>query len=279
MRNCSLWYVFSVILILHGNPGEARAQEINQDAMVSLTVKCLDENTGAIRVSRGTGFIISDEGYVLTAHHVLACRFKDGDDVSNLRRTGIFGRIGSIHEPPDRTLELVKLDAQSDVAVLKILGTSQYPSTTLCIPDAPKAGSTFSAAGFPEDSDYQPITGTYGNTNAKGGRWAAAAPFAAGMSGGPVFQNGQVVGLIKGGRENVEAIRTITPLFLAKSVIESSGAVHNIPECSDEMAKQGNADGSGPQPRSNTGIKIDQGKGIITLEGDTEINGDLDFSD
>jgi Trypsin-like peptidase domain len=258
MRNCPLWYcVFAGTFLLHGNAGEARAQEINQDAMVSLTVKCLDKNTGAIRDARGTGFIVSKEGYVLTAHHVLACTFKDGDTLKELSRTGIFGRIGSIHEPPERQLEPVRLDAQGDVAVLKIRGTSQYPSLALCIPNTPKVESTFSAAGFPEDSDYQPITGIVGNNNALGGRWAAAAPFVAGMSGGPVVQNGHVVGLIKGGRENVEAIRTITPLFLAKSAIESSGAVNSIAACgtapgpNGNIAQDGNTDGSASQPGTN----------------------------
>jgi hypothetical protein len=255
MRNCTLWYhVFAGIILLHIISGEARGEEtINQDAMVALTVKCLDKATGAVRDSRGTGFIVNEDGYVLTAHHVVACESKDNRKWS---RTGIFGRIGSIHEPGERQLEAVRLDAQSDVAVLKILGKSQYPSLAVCIPDTPKAGLTFSAAGFPEDSDYQPITGVVGNTNASGGRWAAAAPFTAGMSGGPIVQNGQVIGLIKGGRENVEAIRTITPLFLAKWAIESSGAVNSIAACgtaqpNGNIAQDAKTDGSTSEPGTN----------------------------
>jgi hypothetical protein len=70
-------------------------------------------------------------------------------------------------------------------------------------------------------------------------------------------QNGQVIGLIKGGRENVEAIRTITPLFLAKSAVESSGAVNSIPVCgtapgpNGNIAQGGKTDGSGSQPGTN----------------------------
>jgi hypothetical protein len=201
---------------------------IDQQSVVFIVTQCEDLENGGIFEPEGTGFVIERKGYIVTAFHVVACH----DPQSNKRaqRKEIFGRIGSRWEP-NRNLELINGDAQSDVAILRIRGYPRdYASLKACSLRNPPPHTPFDAAGFPEGRDYQPVSGLIGNVEAGGGRWSVASPFAHGMSGGPVTYKGVVIGIVKGGLRNVAAVSTITPIHMAKPMIESATGV-GVPEC------------------------------------------------
>ncbi|TLX58944.1 serine peptidase [Stutzerimonas nosocomialis] len=136
--------------------------------------------------SLGSGFIISQDGYVLTNNHVVA-------DASE-----IMVRL------PDRselTAKLVGADPRSDVALLKIEGNN-LPTVKLGKSDQLKAGEWVVAIGSPFGFDH---TVTAGIVSATGRTLPSESyvPFIQtdvainpGNSGGPLFNlNGEVVGI------------------------------------------------------------------------------------
>jgi hypothetical protein len=135
---------------------------------------------------------------------------------NQIKRTR-YDKPGYIKESP-LILEPISLgdgDAE-DVALLKLphLG-GRYETAPICLEasDRVRIGHSLMAFGFPADQNFQPIPGTFGTQNALGGRWAATSAFTEGTSGGPIYDaNGIVVGLIKGGLTNTDAVRFITPI-------------------------------------------------------------------
>ena len=136
--------------------------------------------------SLGSGFIISEDGYVLTNNHVVA----DADEI--------------IVRLPDRSemqAKLVGADPRSDVALLKIEG-NDLPIVKIGSSEALKAGEWVVAIGSPFGFDH---TVTAGVVSATGRSLPneSYVPFIQtdvainpGNSGGPLFNlKGEVVGI------------------------------------------------------------------------------------
>ena len=136
--------------------------------------------------SLGSGFIISEDGYVLTNNHVVA----DADEI--------------IVRLPDRSeleAKLIGADPRSDVAVLKVEGKG-LPTVKIGRSDELKAGEWVLAIGSPFGFDH---TVTAGIVSATGRSLPneSYVPFIQtdvainpGNSGGPLFNlKGQVVGI------------------------------------------------------------------------------------
>lgn len=136
--------------------------------------------------SLGSGFIISEDGYVLTNNHVVA----DADEI--------------IVRLPDRSeleAKLIGADPRSDVAVLKVEGKG-LPTVKIGRSDELKAGEWVLAIGSPFGFDH---TVTAGIVSATGRSLPneSYVPFIQtdvainpGNSGGPLFNlNGEVIGI------------------------------------------------------------------------------------
>ncbi|GGJ82233.1 DegQ family serine endoprotease [Pseudomonas matsuisoli] len=136
--------------------------------------------------SLGSGFIISDDGYVLTNNHVVA----DADE--------IMVRL------PDRSeleAKLIGADPRTDVALLKVEGKN-LPTVKLGDSNALKVGAWVLAIGSPFGFDHSVTTGI---VSAKGRSLPNEnyVPFIQtdvainpGNSGGPLFNlDGEVVGI------------------------------------------------------------------------------------
>ena len=208
--------------------GAAQA-EVDRLSAVHISTQCTNPETGAVAPSQGTGVIVSADGVVVTAHHVLACWL---DQPAQQRRdTPIQGRVGSSREAP-LALDYIASDAIADVAVLRFAGVSrEFAAAPLCALRSPEAGTAITAAGFPLGQDYQPVSGQIGNTSAPGGRWAASLALSPGMSGGPVYVDGRVAGLIKGGaQDDNNTVRVITPIYRGAALIEPEAGLR-IGDC------------------------------------------------
>ena len=200
-----------------------------QSSIVYIYFDVTDDKTGAKSKVQGTGFIVSKTGYVLTASHL----FRDWRKQSNVEKikNEIKGTLrdkpGFVTESP-LVLQIINsgdADAE-DVALLKLPRLQQdYSSAPICLDtSSPKVGDTFTAFGFPQDQNFQPVRGSLGTQHAAGGRWAAEAAFTYGMSGGPTYNTrGHVIGLIKGGLPNTEAVRWITPIQHAANILRQAG--------------------------------------------------------
>jgi serine protease Do len=139
-------------------------------------------------VSQGTGFIISEDGYVLTNHHVV-----DGADEIRI----------TLSDRRELTARLVGSDEQSDVALLKV-AASDLPALRIGDSDNLKPGQWVVAIGSPFGLDHSVTAGivsAVGRANPYANQ--RYVPFIQtdvainrGNSGGPLLDTrGQVVGI------------------------------------------------------------------------------------
>jgi len=143
---------------------------------------------GGERVSMGSGFIISADGYVLTNNHVV-----DGAGQVTVR----------LSDRRELDAKVVGTDTQYDIALLK-LNASDLPVVSLGDSKNVKAGQWVVAIGSPFGFDHSV---TAGIVSAVGRNFGGAdqqyvpfiqtdVPINRGNSGGPLFNlNGQVVGI------------------------------------------------------------------------------------
>jgi len=138
------------------------------------------------RSSLGSGFIISDDGYVLTNNHVI-----DGADTIHVR----------LSDRREYTAELIGTDPRTDLALLKI-DAEGLPTVKMGDSDKLKPGQWVLAIGSPFGFDY---TVTAGIVSATGRNLPSDSyvPFIQtdvainpGNSGGPLFNlDGEVIGI------------------------------------------------------------------------------------
>ncbi|MDP5069971.1 MAG: S1C family serine protease, partial [Congregibacter sp.] len=96
------------------------------------------------RMATGSGFIISDDGYVVTNHHVV-----EGADVVTVR----------LSDRREYEAEVVGLDPRSDLALLRIEEASKLPYLVLGEDDALQVGEWVLAIGSPFGLDYSVTAG------------------------------------------------------------------------------------------------------------------------
>ena len=138
------------------------------------------------RSSLGSGFILSDDGYVITNNHVV----KDADEI-----------VVSLQDRREFIAELIGTDERSDIAVLKIKGDN-LPTVKLGDSSKLKVGEWVLAIGSPFGFDH---TVTAGIVSAIGRSLPNEnyVPFIQtdvainpGNSGGPLFNlDGEVIGV------------------------------------------------------------------------------------
>ncbi len=138
------------------------------------------------RQSLGSGFIISEDGYILTNSHVV-----DGADEILVR----------LNDRRELEAELIGADSQTDVALLKV-DAEGLPTLTLGNSDHLRVGEWVAAIGSPFGFDHSVTAGIVSAINRTLPR-DAYVPFIQtdvainpGNSGGPLFNlDGEVVGI------------------------------------------------------------------------------------
>ncbi len=164
------------------------------------------------RGSRGSGFILTDDGFIVTNEHVI--------------RKASFIRV----RLADRTrlpAKIIGIDRRTDLALLKVEAGRRLPAVTLGDSDALKVGEWVLAIGNPFGLGH---TVTAGIVSAKG-RVIGAGPYDdfiqtdasinPGNSGGPLFNlKGEVIGVNTAIRRGSQGIGFAIPLKLVKRVVE-----------------------------------------------------------
>ncbi|WP_282563034.1 Do family serine endopeptidase [Tahibacter amnicola] len=140
------------------------------------------------RVSFGSGFLISNDGYILTNNHVV-----DGADSVTVR----------LSDRRELDATIVGSDAQYDIALLKVTA-ADLPAVTIGDSKKLKPGQWVVAIGSPFGFDHSVTAGIVSAVSRSfGGRDQQYVPFIQtdvainrGNSGGPLFNlDGQVVGI------------------------------------------------------------------------------------
>jgi serine protease Do len=183
----------AVVKILVEQSAQARAHpQIDEDAIPEFLRRYFQmpqPPRGRQQLSMGSGFIISDDGYIVTNHHVV-------DDAEQV--------TVRLSDRREYDAEIVGLDERSDLALLRI-DADDLPFLSLGADDELEVGEWVLAIGSPFGLDFSV---TAGIVSAKGRSLPTESgenyvPFIQtdvainpGNSGGPLFNlEGQVVGV------------------------------------------------------------------------------------
>ena len=192
------------------------------EQVVGITTEVTGTNLFGMPVSgavTGSGFIISEDGYILTNYHVVEEANKGKLDVTVI-----------LHDGTQYTAQIVAFEADNDVAVLKIDAEGLKPAA-IGDSDSLRVGDTVYAVGNPlGELEFSMTTGHVSAkdrtiTTDKSGETIAMfqidAPVNSGNSGGPVYNaEGQVVGIVtaKYADTGVEGIGFAIPINDAASI-------------------------------------------------------------
>jgi serine protease Do len=160
--------------------------------------------------TRGSGFIINPQGYVLTAHHVVS----EGKEIEV--RLANRQRVRG---------EIVAMDAQIDFAIVKIKGEYELPVLALSDSDYLKVGELVGSIGYPFGTESSMHLGIVSRRGKRPGRSIAFDHIQvdSGESGGPlVNMRGHVVGMMTLASEKgtigfavpINVIKTLIPRLM-----------------------------------------------------------------
>lgn len=170
--------------------------EENQQELNELKASVDDDFSGVIEgaiesvvtivtdISQGTGFIIEEEGYIVTNAHVM----------DNAKSAGIYTYDGEMHQ-----VWLIGKNSEMDICLLKIEGT--YPALALGNSDEVQIGESVIAIGNPLGLQFSVTEGIISAIHREGANGLKAyfqtdAALNPGNSGGPLInKQGQAIGI------------------------------------------------------------------------------------
>jgi predicted acylesterase/phospholipase RssA len=165
---------------------------------------------GQRKTSIGTYFIVSDDGYALTAAHIV----KEAQSGGSLTVT-----LGSTSSNENRAATIVKIDDDLDLAIIKLSGAD---SKSLRISKGRvQVGESATVIGFAKDPpiDIEFLTGSFVSTSVLDRFLAISAFVSPGMAGAPVMdKNGDVVGIVRGMLAD-RPVGIVVPSRLARAML------------------------------------------------------------
>ena len=207
----------------HGMSG-AQIFEIGKNQVVGIKTEVTYTNFFGMTSSsavNGSGFVYSDDGYILTNFHVIETAYLNNLDITVMTFDGT-----------EYIASIVGFDTGNDIALLKIEATGLNPAK-LGNSDSIVMGETVYAIGNPlGELAYSMSTGTVSGLNrlivtdavAEGiNMFQIDAAVNHGNSGGPVYNSlGEVIGIVtaKSGDTDAEGIGFAVPINDAVSIAD-----------------------------------------------------------
>lgn len=194
----------------------ASPQEIlrrNSRAIVYLQV---EDNNGQV-LNRGSGFIVSQDGYIVTVAHLKV-------EPTQRMRAVIGQRDGTFY-----TLQFRAADDSSDIALW------QLPQSTVCrhsitiSTSHPKVMDRLLVIGFPGNDGLTPAAVNINNLTSALGFYKADGELRPGNSGAPAFnESGNVVAIVEGGAIAGAQNNDLIPIAPAVALLKKRGVQANI---------------------------------------------------
>ena len=206
-----------------GQRCDSVAQDFH-DSIVHIRLHLTHQDTGAIDEVEGTGFIISQNGYLLSNYHVIAAP-------SNTKMTDISGAVGSRNANRIPMVILAK-NPESDIALLQLQSSFQlFKPVIIGQPASVSVGSQLCSIGFPLQQEFLFSKGPLSGTTADNGYWLSGMPSNDGESGAPVFDDKTetVVGIKVAASQNGQNINFIIPINLANTYIQMAPSYGPLP--------------------------------------------------
>jgi len=210
---------------------------------VFLKIKAINPKDGTSKDATASGFIISSDGYIVTAAHVLKSWSEQRADIAlEIKSHQLTAQIGSIAlQSATYELELdypsisqlggIIEDGQNDFAILRIKGGGNFTPVDFCGVNSLPKGEKVIAVGFPVGQEFNHAEGSIGNKEGPGGIWTINAGVDYGMSGGPLYdKKGRVIGIVEGGMEReVNGVDIpVAPVKYATQLIKMKGYLDHI---------------------------------------------------
>lgn len=191
-----------------------RATPANLEELSTLATAAvvLVEVEAGERSRQGSGFIVDQEGLILTNHHV----------IRNATNATVRLSSGDIYD----RVSVLAVDERRDLAVLKISGFG-LPTLELGNSDSVRIGTDVIAIGSPLGLENTVSTGIVSGrrTEPKGFQLLQiTAPASTGSSGGPVLlRDGRVVGIAASQFRNGQNLNFAVPINYARGLLAGLG--------------------------------------------------------
>lgn len=194
-----------------GNGGATPANLEELSSMATAAVVLVAVEAGS-RSRQGSGFIVDQEGLILTNHHVI----RDATNATVRLSSGdIYDRV-----------TVMAVDERRDLAVLKIAGFG-LPTLRLGNSDSVRIGTDVIAIGSPLGLENTVSTGIVSGrrTEPRGFQLLQiTAPASTGSSGGPVLlRDGRVVGIAASQFRNGQNLNFAVPINYARGILAGLG--------------------------------------------------------
>ncbi|HVW54135.1 MAG TPA: serine protease [Rhizobiaceae bacterium] len=181
----------------------------NTRAIVYLQVE--DANGGVL--DRGTGFIVSHDGYIVTAAHLKV--------EPNQKMWAVIGQREGIRFP----LQFREADEDSDTAIWQLPQSASCRYAATLSDKRAKVMDKALVIGFPGKEGLTPAAVDIENTASQLGFYKANGYLEPGDSGAPVFNEaGKVIALVEGGRLPGTNNNDLVPISAAISLLKKRGA-------------------------------------------------------
>lgn len=153
----------------------------------------------SLSASYGTGFLITNDGYIVTNNHVIG----DSKNVTIRLKGGA-----------EKSAEIIRVDKKNDLAILRIAGKNYKPLPIISSSNV-KRGEKVFAIGFPridiqgvEPKLTEGIVSSLSGIKDEPTTFQISNPIQPGNSGGPLFNSdGKVIGVV---------VSTLNPLLVLK---------------------------------------------------------------
>jgi TPR repeat protein len=241
---------------------EAQGRYANSTVFIAIKYETFDGQPSTSGCKKGSGFIISESGYVVTSYHLFTDEKHRPFDKINAK----LGKVGESFDDCDQPLgEAVRLEsimpmAEVDAVLLKIVSPKRYVPIPACLGSVVANGSPLYVLGFPLGLPLASQQVTKGNDTGK--QWQISGQFDRGASGGPVISpRGTLVGLVLGGYERTN-ISYVVPLNHFSSFFQIAGL--ELKGCAQFEPKPAPT----PQPSKSQDVKDDQGIANLKLAVD-----------
>lgn len=169
----------------------------------------------------GTGIVVSSNGHILTCAHLISERIEEKNNVKNF--CDVILAKDNKNEKMMKT-ELIFLDGKNDLALLYSEEAKKYPPINISKADI-KTGERVCAIGNSKGEGLCIVDGIISDSHRNVGEneyIVVSAPVTSGYSGGPVFNSkGNLIGVIKGGRDGAVAMNYAIPISVIKKIMEA----------------------------------------------------------
>lgn len=217
-------FIFAILTLISLPSAAASLGDVvnaNRKGVIYIRVQKAAETTGAVTEQHGTGFVVNQNGFVLTAAHVVAGGVGFQVDVR--------GSEGSREESNPESMEILYENSNFDVAVLRFKNTfKQRTAVSLGDPWKVADDATIYAMGFPGTEEWFHTEGKLSGKGGPKGSWNTTITLNPGMSGGPIFNSdGKVIAMVWGGvsTQGIVGINRVLPINLLTDALRIAGGI------------------------------------------------------